>query len=197
MRIGVIVFLLIAVTMLVFGAVTSVGAPQPAAAQGCTETGTSSRNIMVGTPRHDVLCARGGRDYVAAGNGPDTLLGDGGSDTMVGGSGVDRLEGASGKDRLFGVDRKPGDLMIGGPGRDRCYGDKGDRFRSCERKFISHDAATAIALSAAFLGQGSLAVEQVTTTTTAPPPPAVTITQTITVSFPPCQPPPNIPPHPC
>jgi Ca2+-binding RTX toxin-like protein len=188
--------LLIALTVLTvatFGLVAASSAPA-----NCTKTGTSSRNVLAGTRNRDVICAGGGNDYVAGLSGADTLKGGAGNDTMVGGPGQDRLFGAGGRDKLFTVDDAPGDSISGGAGRDKCFTDPGDTVTGCERTFRAASIATAKALSAAFGGEASLAEDllaEVPTVTvivsgpTGPPGPPGT-------GFPPCTPPPNIPPEP-
>lgn len=101
-------------------------------AHPCTIRGTDERDFLKGTPHDDVICGLGGRDFIAGEEGDDRLRGDGGRDTIVGGEGRDVIRGQRGPDHLFAVDGKPRDLIRGGKGFDRCYGEKGDVFRSCE-----------------------------------------------------------------
>lgn len=102
---------------------------------GCTEVGTPERDVIAGTSRRDKLCTLGGGDYAHGGDGNDAILGGGAGDTLIGGDGKDRIYGSGGADRLFAVDDVKGDILKGGPGFDSCFGDKGDRFRTCERRF--------------------------------------------------------------
>ncbi len=166
----------------------------------CTKTGTPQGEPIAGTGHRDVICARGGNDYVAGLDGPDLLKGDGGNDTMVGGNGLDRLLGAAGRDKLFTVDGRAGDVSIGGAGADKCFADRGDIVRGCERVFRGAKLAVAKALSAAFGGQGSLAEELIsvvpTITIVGPPGPVGSTGPPGPPGpgFPPCTPHPNIPP---
>jgi Ca2+-binding RTX toxin-like protein len=168
----------------------------------CTKVGTPDRDALRGTPRRDVICALQGNDYISGGAGADKLFGDTGRDTIVGGKGSDIIKGGKGRGRLFSVDGLPNDVTNGGPGEDFCYADPGDIVRNCEHVFRRATLQTANALSRAFYGGLGLVEELLTVTPTLPPPvPGGTVTIVTTVTkiapFPPCDPPPNIPPAPC
>ncbi|MFF1396789.1 calcium-binding protein [Streptomyces sp. NPDC058287] len=125
-------------------------------AHGCTITGTSAADNLVGTNRNDVICGLGGNDTINAGNGNDTIYGgtgndvvDGGNsddtvnggpgnDTLNGGNGSDTLNGDQGNDTLNGengtdtLNGGPGnDTINGGNGPDTCTTDPGDTVTNC------------------------------------------------------------------
>jgi Ca2+-binding RTX toxin-like protein len=77
-------------------------------------TGSSRRDVIVGSPFGDRIRAVQGRDGVQ---------GRAGADCLSGGAGGDRLSGENGNDRLFGGAR--GDRLFGGNGRDRLAGNAG------------------------------------------------------------------------
>lgn len=166
----------------------------PQVRSACTWTGTNVRDVKTGSPGDDVLCALPGNDYIHGRAGADRLRAGDGRDVAVGGGGRDIIRGGRGPDRLFAVDDRGGDKVIGGPGDDQCFADSGDTVFGCERPFLSDEPAMAEALSQS-LGQVMEIIELEPTPTI--PPVTVTITQTRTVSFPPCSPPPPITPSPC
>ncbi len=104
----------------------------------CSIKGTNRGDFLPGSSHHDVICARGGNDYASGQEARDKLRGGPGNDTLVGGKGNDKLRGRGGSDKLFGIDGSGGDVFRGGPGNDQCYGEKHDRFRSCEKKVTNH-----------------------------------------------------------
>jgi len=91
----------------------------------CTITGTSGRDILIGTRGDDVICGFGGNDIIIGRGGDDRIFGGDGRDILLGGRGDDALYGENGNDILLGgrgndyLDGGPGaDLLIGGRGRD-------------------------------------------------------------------------------
>jgi hypothetical protein len=91
-----------------------------------------------GTDNRDVLHERNGRlkDAIFAFRGRDVL------DANNFFNEKDRLFGGDQGDKLLANDHDSRDVLKGGRGRDRCFGDKGDRFRSCEvRSTSAADAA--------------------------------------------------------
>lgn len=108
---------------------------------GCTITGNSRDNLLLGTPGRDVICGLGGNDTIfglggndvlRGGPGNDVLKGNGGRDTLIGGKGKDTLLGGAGADRLNGRDGTVrNDVLIGGSGKDSCLKDRGDVVSSC------------------------------------------------------------------
>jgi hypothetical protein len=78
-------------------------------------TGSSRRDVIVGSPFGDRIRSGGGRDGVQA---------KAGADCLSGGAGPDRLSGENGNDRLSGGAR--GDKLSGGKGRDRLSGNNGN-----------------------------------------------------------------------
>jgi Putative glucoamylase/Protein of unknown function (DUF3131)/RTX calcium-binding nonapeptide repeat (4 copies) len=88
--------------------------------RGCTTTGTSGNDRLVGTRRADVICGLGGDDVIAGKDGDDAIFGDGGNDRIDGGAGKDTAYGDDGDDRLVA------DVVEGGAGADRCSGETKD-----------------------------------------------------------------------
>ena len=161
----------------------------------CTWTGTPARDVKTGTAGRNVLCALPGNDFVHGAGGNDVLRAGKGKDVAVGGGGRDIVRGGRGPDRLFAVDDQGGDQIIGGPGIDQCFVDRGDSVTGCERAFRSNEPEMASALGQSLRGVMEI-VEEIIPTPTIPPP-IVTVTDTITVPFPPCTPPPAGSPPPC
>ncbi len=83
-----------------------------------------------GTENDDVLHEREGsvKDVIYGFDGRDLIDANNYSREK------DRLYGGDQGDKLLANDRDGRDVLRGGAGRDRCYGDPGDRFRSCEVK---------------------------------------------------------------
>ena len=185
-----IVLVLVAAVLSAFYAVGSSAAAPP-----CTRIGTDGRNVIAGGPGRDVICARAGNDYVHANGGPDLVRGGSGNDVLVGGRGRDTVRGHGGQDRIFLVDGRGGGLAAGGRGRDVCFVDRGDRVRSCEEIHRGISVELANSLSSAFFDTVAAADEIISDG--APPTVTRTETVTVTVSFPPCTPPPLDPPPPC
>lgn len=100
--------------------------------RGCTISGTSKGERLVGTPGKDIICGFGGNDVIRGRGGNDVLFGDAGNDKVLGGRGKDKLRGAKGDDDLRGG---PGhDDHRGGGGRNTCSDNKGrNTFQSCRR----------------------------------------------------------------
>lgn len=106
-------------------------AAQPAA-RGCTVTGSSGNDRLVGTAASDVICGLGGNDVIFAGAGDDVVVGAGGNDVIDGGAGRDFVSGGSGVDSIVGG--VGADQISGGSGQDRlsvgvgdvCAPDRGD-----------------------------------------------------------------------
>jgi Ca2+-binding RTX toxin-like protein len=91
-----------------------------------------------GTNNRDILHERDGRlrDAIFGFRGRDLL------DANNFFNEKDRLFGGDQGDKLLANDLDSRDVLKGGRGRDRCYGDKGDRFRSCNvRNTSAADAA--------------------------------------------------------
>jgi uncharacterized delta-60 repeat protein len=104
-------------------------------------TGSSRRDVILGTDGadeifgyggNDRICAGSSNDKVRGGNGADLILGGRGSDALSGGNGADALFGNGGPDLIFGGpagDRLLGgvgnDVLLGGPGRDGLFGGRG------------------------------------------------------------------------
>jgi Putative glucoamylase/RTX calcium-binding nonapeptide repeat (4 copies)/Protein of unknown function (DUF3131) len=88
--------------------------------RGCTITGSSRSETLVGTRGDDVICAGAGNDTIRAGGGDDVVFGDAGADRIGGGAGDDSLYGDDGADDLRGGLGE--DVMSGGPGADRLAG---------------------------------------------------------------------------
>lgn len=111
----------IASMVLVLAWIPTVGS----AGSACTETGTSSADILIGTSGDDVLCGKGGGDTIVGRGGDDVLIGGPGADKMAGDRGDDLLKGGLGADWLYdttGIDR-----LLGGDGPDSCvYADDGN-----------------------------------------------------------------------
>lgn len=89
-----------------------------------TQTGSSSRDQLVGDRRSDGIDGGGGDDALSGKGGIDLLSGDSGNDTLNGGAGGDRLLGGSGNDQLNGG--AGNDTLIGGGGRDTLVGGGGN-----------------------------------------------------------------------
>jgi serralysin len=89
-----------------------------------TQTGSATRDQLVGDRRSDSISGSGGDDTLSGKGGVDILSGDGGNDTLNGGAGGDRLLGGSGNDQLNGG--AGDDTLIGGVGRDTLVGGGGN-----------------------------------------------------------------------
>jgi hypothetical protein len=86
-----------------------------------------------GTDNRDILHERNGRLK-------DAIFGYRGRDLLDANNFFrerDRLYGGAQGDKLLANDHDSRDVLSGGRGRDRCYGDKGDRFLSCNVKNTS------------------------------------------------------------
>jgi RTX calcium-binding nonapeptide repeat (4 copies) len=151
-----------------------VPAPRP-----CQIFGTPRDDIRTGDRRSDVICLKAGKDYGHGRQGPDSVRGGPGRDSLVGGAGKDVVFGRAGSDHIFVVDGVKGnDTGFGGRGFDRCYGDRQDRFRACERIFRGNSYPKAMVLALiAMLGQSmalgeeaQLAVQEVCGGHPSPPP---------------------------
>jgi hypothetical protein len=101
--------------------------PSPPICKGKTATvfGSSSGEVLTGTPANDVIAGLGGNDRINAGAGKDLVCGGDGNDTLKGGAGKDTLLGQGGKDLLAGG-AGTGDVCKGGAGKDTAK-------RSCEK----------------------------------------------------------------
>ena len=201
---AVLTFVVLAIAVPVLVMLSGAVAGPPAVPGGCTKVGTPDRDIMSSDGRQDRLCSRGGNDYLASGGGKDSLFSGPGNDTAVGGDGPDTVVGHGGNDKLFSIDQVHGnDVLRGGPGEDRCFGDKGDRFRGCERaiRVGTSPAVEAVfeAYATQFLGIAGLGELFQNAAPVPPPAVTVTITTTVTAGIPPeCVPPPATPPpSPC
>lgn len=86
-------------------------------------TGTSSDDVIVGSPRADTIYGKGGSDNISGGSGNDLIFGGGGVDYVDGGDGDDTIygdhDGALIADSL-------GDFLTGGAGNDFIGGGAGD-----------------------------------------------------------------------
>lgn len=162
----------IALALITFSAIGVLTNPLvPSVAQaGCTEQGTSNRDILAGTKQADKICARGGGDYVHGNAGRDEVLGQKGRDTLVGGTGADRIKGGPGSDKLFSIDQKANDIVRGGAGRDSCFIDQGDLVAGCETIHVGNTSSTTNALSNTVLGVSILAGEPEPSPTVSPSP---------------------------
>ena len=110
------------------------GGPAVASAAGkCTrlDTGTGSRDRLLGTKVADLIRAKGGRDEISGSRGDDCLRGGSGADRIVAGPGSDVVRSGSGPDRIQARDGIP-DLIICGGSRDRVSADPDDVLRGCE-----------------------------------------------------------------
>jgi hypothetical protein len=90
-----------------------------------------------GTNNRDILHERDGRVK-------DAIYGYRGRDVLDANNFFkerDRLYGGDQGDKLLANDHDGRDVLKGGRGRDRCYGDRGDRFLSCNVKNTSVAAA--------------------------------------------------------
>jgi hypothetical protein len=165
----------------------------------CTWVGTTERDVKTGTSGPNILCALGGDDFLHGRGGRDRIRAGAGQDSVVGGKGRDILKGGAGPDKLFSVDERGGERIVGGAGIDRCFVDPGDHVFGCERLFRSDEPQMAGAYDSSLgtvmtIIEGGLPPIEPTVTVTQP---AVTVTETETVNFPPCSPPPNVVPAPC
>ena len=104
-------------------------------------TGTSGRDVIIGTGGRDridggagsdIICSRGGADVIDAGSGADwvnagwgsdVIRGGDGDDVIFAGPGLDNVEGGGGNDVIRGG--RGGDRIVGNGGNDTLYG--GDR----------------------------------------------------------------------
>jgi hypothetical protein len=91
---------------------------------GCTISGTSADDVLVGTARQDVVCGRGGDDVLRGGSQADVIRGGGGDDQISGGRGHDRVSAGAGDDR--GSGDQGDDVVAGGAGHDSMNGGTGD-----------------------------------------------------------------------
>ena len=91
--------------------------------RGCTVTGGSGPDRLLGTRGDDVICAGAGDDLVFASNGDDAVFGDDGDDSLAGGRGDDTLYGGPGADRMTGDNGD--DVLSGGAGADLLFGGAG------------------------------------------------------------------------
>jgi Putative glucoamylase/RTX calcium-binding nonapeptide repeat (4 copies)/Protein of unknown function (DUF3131) len=91
--------------------------------RGCTVTGGSGPDRLLGTRGDDVICAGAGDDLVFASSGDDAVFGDDGDDSLAGGRGDDTLYGGPGADRMTGDGGD--DVLSGGAGADLLYGGAG------------------------------------------------------------------------
>jgi Putative glucoamylase/RTX calcium-binding nonapeptide repeat (4 copies)/Protein of unknown function (DUF3131) len=91
--------------------------------RGCTMTGGSGPDRLLGTRGDDVICAGAGDDLVFASSGDDAVFGDDGDDSLAGGRGDDTLYGGPGADRMTGDGGD--DVLSGGAGADLLYGGAG------------------------------------------------------------------------
>ena len=67
----------------------------------CTRTGTSKRNVIVGSRWFDYVCAKGGGDRIEPRGNADVVVGGDGNDlVLVRGGGRDRVMCGSGRDRV-------------------------------------------------------------------------------------------------
>ncbi len=99
---------------------------QPAtivAGSGKELSGSSRRDVIVGSSGADHIEGGGGNDLICAGAGADVVSGGGGDDRILGEAGADLLRGNAGDDRIGG-----------GKGRDRCLGGGGsNKLSGCEQ----------------------------------------------------------------
>jgi hypothetical protein len=100
---------------------------------GLAVTKTCKGNPCNGTDNRNILHERNGRlkDAIFGYRGRDDL------DANNFFNEKDRLYGSDQGDKLLANDQDSRDVLKGGRGHDRCYGDKGDRFLSCEVKSTS------------------------------------------------------------
>jgi arylsulfatase A-like enzyme len=81
----------------------------------CTRNGTSTADMLVGTPRYDIMCGRGGADRIRAGAGADYIFPGNGRDAVSGGAGGDHVLTREGnRDRVAcgsGLDRVRADRI--------------------------------------------------------------------------------------
>jgi hypothetical protein len=91
--------------------------------RGCTVTGGSGPDRLLGTRGDDVICAGAGDDLVFGSNGDDAVFGDDGDDSLAGGRGDDTLYGGPGADRMTGDNGD--DVLSGGAGADLLLGGAG------------------------------------------------------------------------
>lgn len=111
---------------------------------------TAGNDTMTGRPASDVLCGFLGDDSIKGGRGNDVVYGDMCGDQRTPADGNDRLFGGAGKDKLYGsggrntysggsgndrINSRNGisETVNCGRGRDTAIGDRGDRYRGCER----------------------------------------------------------------
>ena len=189
--------LLVLLTVALVGIVAAGGEPPSLSPGGCTWVGTPQRDVKTGTRTNNILCAKPGDDFIHGALGNDELRAGKGKDVAVGGGGRDVVRGGRGPDRLFAVDDQGGDRVVGGPGIDQCFVDRGDSVIGCERAFRSNEPEMAGALGRSLLTVMEIAEEVAPTPTLPPPVVTVTETDTITMPFPPCTPPPVNTPPPC
>ncbi len=148
----------LAAGVLALGALQVVAADAAPAPLGCTITGTSRPDGLVGGNGRDAICGRGGDDRLVGRGGQDRLKGGGGDDRLlagegrdliIGGAGDDVLAGGAGNDRLDGRDRdRFRDVLRCGPGtRDQAFADPGDEVRASCEIVVQNDAPTDVSLS--------------------------------------------------
>jgi CSLREA domain-containing protein len=88
----------------------------PRGKHGRLLSGTSGRDVIVGTDRDESIGGGGGNDIICAGGGDDSVKGGAGNDRLYGEDGEDTLLGQAGRDLMVGGERR--DICIGGPGKD-------------------------------------------------------------------------------
>lgn len=131
-----------------------------AGALTCTVFGTQDNDVRVGNAGPNVMCLRRGNDYGHGKGGPDRVRGAAGNDTLIGGSGRDILRGRGDNDRLFVVDGQGGDIAYGGPGNDKCYGERRDRYVSCEQVHVGNSYPKSVVLALVTALGGSIKLGQ-------------------------------------
>ena len=111
-------------------------------APGCTITGTSANDLLVGGDGNDTICGLDGNDTLIGLGGNDTLVGGNGDDYLAGGTGHDQLEGGPGNDT---IDARNGysDVAAGGTGSDSAIisAAGGTYMSSIERPRVESDLA--------------------------------------------------------
>lgn len=129
--------------LLTGGYSSSFPAWQPVRAMpGCTITGTSANDLLVGGDGNDTICGLDGNDTLIGMGGNDTLVGGNGDDYLAGGTGHDLLEGGPGNDT---IDARNGtsDVAAGGTGSDAAIisAAGGTYMSSIERPRVEADLA--------------------------------------------------------
>ena len=89
----------------------------------CDYTAELGRPLL-GTNQDDILCGDATANEIRGGDGEDTISGFGGDDKLYGDDDDDNLYGGPGNDKLYGGDED--DELYGGPGNDELYGGDGE-----------------------------------------------------------------------